>query len=79
MTYGSKLGRILTIKVLSIVFTIWLKNPGIGKDDKGIAKGLLGFRVNKHLASYRRIKPEFIGITRILQGSMGFKVGFLEQ
>jgi toxin ParE1/3/4 len=55
------------------------ENPEIGKDYEGIAKGLLGFHVSRHLVFYRRINPGLIEITRILHGRMDLKVRFWEE
>lgn len=49
------------------------KNPDSGKNYEGIAAGLLGQKVNRHIIFYRKPDPQFVEITRILHERMDLK------
>lgn len=48
-------------------------SPGIGENYGEIAKGILGFRVGKHIIFYRETKPKEIEVLRILYERMDLK------
>lgn len=54
-------------------------NPDLGKNYEGIAPGVSGFRINKHIVFYRIVNAGLIEIVRILHGSMDLKVKFWEE
>lgn len=54
-------------------------NPELGKNYEGIAKGVSGFRINKHIVFYRRIDTGLIEVVRILHGRMNLKIKFREE
>ncbi len=54
-------------------------NPDLGKNYEGIAKGVSGFIINKHIVFYRRMNSGLIEIVRILHGKMDLKVKFWEE
>jgi toxin ParE1/3/4 len=55
------------------------QNPEMGKNYEGIAKGVSGFRINKHIVFYRRMNSDLIEIVRILHGRMDLKEKFWEE
>ena len=55
------------------------QNPEMCKNYEGIAKGVSGFRINKHIVFYRRMNSDLIEIVRILHGRMDLKVIFWEE
>jgi toxin ParE1/3/4 len=48
-------------------------NPDLGKKYEGVAKELFGFRINRHLIFYRKMRDKSIEITRILHEQMDIK------
>jgi len=49
------------------------KNPGLGKNYKGISKQLLGIKSNRHIIFYRTLNKDYVEITRILHERMDLK------
>jgi toxin ParE1/3/4 len=54
-------------------------NPELGKNYAGIAPDLKGFKAGRHIIFYRKIKDEYVEITRILHEQMDLKNSLLER
>ena len=53
-------------------------NQLLGKKYDGVTPNLLGFRINRHIIFYRKIKKNEVEITRILHERMNLKSRILE-
>jgi toxin ParE1/3/4 len=66
-------------EMLFEAFQDFSENPDLGKSYGDIAVGVSGFKINKHIAFYRRMNSDLIEIVRILHGRMDLKVKFWEE
>ncbi len=54
-------------------------NPDLGKNYFGVTTDLKGIKAGRHIIFYRKIKEEYVEITRILHEQMDLKNRMLEK